>query len=217
MIDDPAAPSDLPDDEALRALAGSAVRHLGHALVGHHAPPERLGRVAAQVEALAAELDTGGTRFRPGDDMQNETELSPVAPGDVMTSFPDRPISGAASPWGVELEVTSADDGVVGRCTLHAAHEGAPGRSHGGVVAAIFDDLFGFVLHNRRVRAFTGDLYVRYEAGTPLHVPLVFRAQLVRVEGRKLFMEAEAFHGEQRLATSKATFITIESFTGPNP
>ena len=191
------------------------MRHLGHALVGHHAPPERLKRLVTVVEHLADELDTGGERFRPGDDMTNDNQPSNDQPGDIMTSFPDRPVSGAASPWGVDLEVTRETDGVTGRCTLRSAHEGAPARAHGGVVAAIFDDLFGFVLHAGDSRAFTGELTVRYLKGTPLHVPLIYRARLVSREGRKLFMEAECFHDDVKLATAKAVFITIESFTRP--
>lgn len=210
----PAPDLEPTDDEALRALAGSAVRHLGHALVGHHAAPDLLRRVADGVEALAAELDTGSDRSRPGQDMQNDDAIDDVAIGAVMTSHADRPVSGAASPWGVDLVITrTGEHEVTGRCILRSAHEGAPARSHGGVVAAIFDDLFGFVLHIHGQRAFTGELSIRYEAPTPLHVPLEFRARLVGTERRKLFMEAEAYQGEQRLVTSKTTFISFDPLT----
>jgi hypothetical protein len=201
--------AEVLDDERLRARAGSAVRHLGHALVGHHAPPERLERIASTVEALAAELDRGSVRSRPGDDMQNRVHPEPPPSGSVMESFPDRPVSGAASPWGVDLVVTREGDEVVGRCTLLAAHEGAPARSHGGVVAAIFDDLFGFVLTLERTVAFTGELALRYEQPTPLHVEIAFRARLERRERRKLYLSGDAWHGDLRLATSTATFIDV--------
>jgi len=201
---------DVQDDEELRARAGSAVRHLGHALVGHHASPELLTHVAASVEQLAATLDEGGVRSRPGSDMQNVVFVEVPADGEVMTSFPDRPISGAASPWGVDLVVTHEGGDAVGRCTLKAAHEGAPGRSHGGVVAAIFDDVFGFVLTLQQTVAFTGDLYVRYEAPTPLHTELAFRARLGSRDGRKLYLEADAWSGDHRFASAKATFIQVE-------
>ena len=54
--------------------------------------------------------------------------------------------------------------------TLRSAHEGAPNRSHGGIVAALFDDVFGFVLGVIHQAAFTGDLYIRY-ARTDAAVP----------------------------------------------
>ena len=216
MSDQPAPdhvrPGDVLDDEVLRAKAGHAVRHLGHALVGHHADPELLAQVVAGVAELAARLDRGGPRSRPGADMQNRILEGKPRDGEVVTSYADRPISGAASPWGVDLVVTREGYDAVGRCTLRAAHEGAPERSHGGVVAAIFDDLYGFVLGFEQRLAFTGDIYVRYEAPTPLHVELTFRARAVRTEGRKLFLEADAWHGDERLATSRSTFITVGTY-----
>lgn len=195
------------DDEGLRSEAGAAVRHLGHALVGHHAPPELLQRVAASTASLAQELDAQPARIRPGNDMANIDVWSPTPDGAVMTSHADRPISGAASPWGVDLAITRDGDEVVGRATFGAAHEGAPGRAHGGVLAATFDDLFGFVNQLTGSVAFTGEITVRYEAPTPLHRPLEFRARLLRAEGRKLYLEAEAFDGPKRFARSTAIFI----------
>ena len=50
------------------------------------------------------------------------------------------------------------------RARCGAAHEGAPGRSHGGVVAGLFDDVFGFVLDVVQEPAFTGELTIRYVA-----------------------------------------------------
>ena len=192
-----------------RAHAGRAVRDLGHALVGHDNPDDVLEEVADRVDQMAVLLAGGANRARPGRDMQNRAEEAPPPDGAVIESYPDRPISGAASPWGVDLAVTRDGDDVVGRCTLRAAHEGAPARSHGGVVAAIFDDLFGFVLAVHQVAAFTGELTIRYHAPAPLHTPLEFRAHLVGRERRKLFMEAVAASGEGSFAVARTTFVEV--------
>ena len=93
---------ELPDDEGLRAEAGAAIRNLGHALVGHHATPEILARIVASVNEHVGELDGHGLRVRPGEDMNNTDDWENRPDGAVMTSYPDRPISGAASPWGVD-------------------------------------------------------------------------------------------------------------------
>jgi acyl-coenzyme A thioesterase PaaI-like protein len=188
------------------------VRDLGHALVGHDTPPETLEHVAVTVETLARQLSLGAHRSRPGRDMQNQQSQQPPTDGATFVSFPDRPISGAASPWGVDLVVERNGDAVVGRCTLRAAHEGAPGRSHGGVTAAIFDDLFGFVLAIHQLVAFTGELTVRYAGPAPLHVPLEFRAVLAGRERRKLFMESQASSAGVVFATAQATFIEVTDY-----
>jgi acyl-coenzyme A thioesterase PaaI-like protein len=203
---------DLPDDEGLRAAAGAAIRNLGHALVGHHASPDLLDRIATSVNEHVAELDGYGLRVRPGEDMSNTDDWDQTPDGSVMTSYPDRPISGAASPWGVDLVITRDGDGVIGRTMFRSAHEGAPGRVHGGVLAATFDDLFGFLNQLLEKRAFTGEITVRYEGPTPLNRPIELRARLQRMEGRKQFFEAEAFDGSTRFARSTATFIAVDSF-----
>jgi acyl-coenzyme A thioesterase PaaI-like protein len=203
---------DLPDDEGLRAEAGAAIRNLGHALVGHHAPPDLLSRIAATVNEHVGELKSLGRRVRPGEDMSNIDDWEQTPDGSVMTSYPDRPISGAASPWGVDLVITRNGDEVIGRTTFRSAHEGAPGRVHGGVLAATFDDLFGFLNQLQEKRAFTGEITVRYEGPTPLNRPIELHARLLKTEGRKQFFEAEAFDGSIRFARSTATFIAVDSF-----
>ena len=59
----PDPPNQWPDLEH-RVRAGRAIRDLGHALVGHQAPPELLERVADALEPLTAELDRGPSRSR---------------------------------------------------------------------------------------------------------------------------------------------------------
>lgn len=129
-----------------------------------------------------------------------------------MSTYDERPVSGRASPWGLDLEVRRDGEEAVATLTLRSAHEGAPGRSHGGIVAALFDDVFGFVLEIEAQSAFTGELWIRYEAGVPIGIPLVCRVRLDRSDGRKLFMTGEltvAADG-QVLARSTATFISID-------
>lgn len=203
------APGEEPLDVlAARARAGRAVRDLGHALVGHHASAALVEEVAGTLEDLAGRLRTGADRSRPA---RSFYTWQPEPPdGEPMTSFGDRPVSGACSPWGVDLDVRREGQQAVGRVVLRSAHEGAPGRSHGGVVAAIFDDLMGFVLQIAQVAAFTGELTVRYLHPAPLHTPLVFRTWLEERVGRKLFVHGEAWDGETCLARAGATFVAVE-------
>jgi acyl-coenzyme A thioesterase PaaI-like protein len=205
---------DLPDREAdARAWAGKAVRDIGHALVGHHASIALIDRVSITLDELVGELSAGPVRARPG---RSEGEWADVpVEGVLLTSYDERPVSGRSSPWGLDLRVRRVGDEIVANCTLRAAHEGAPGRSHGGVVAALFDDVYGFVLNLIGEAAFTGELSVRYEAGVPIGVPIECRVRLSERDGRKLYMTGEVHHDGAVLVRSKATFITIdrESFS----
>lgn len=199
---------DTPDREAdARAWAGKAVRDIGHALVGHHASMELIDRVSTTLDQLTAELAAGAPRARVRPTTFESPE--PPAEGEELTSYDERPVSGRSSPLGLDLRVQREGDEIVARCTLRAAHEGAPGRSHGGVIAALFDDVYGFVLNLVRESAFTGELSLRYEGGVPIGVPIECRVRLAERDGRKLFMTGEVSHDGAVLVRSKATFITI--------
>jgi acyl-coenzyme A thioesterase PaaI-like protein len=206
------AQTDQPDHLTdARAGAGRGIRDIGHALVGHHASVDLLEQVTATLDTFTQLLSQGATRSRA--EVRRDGQFSaPPADGEVMTTYDERPVSGRASPWGLDITVRRAGDEAVCDVTLRAAHEGAPGRSHGGIVAALFDDVYGFVLQINSQPGFTGELTIRYEAGVPIGVPLQCRVRMVGRERRKLFMEGEltvAATGDV-VARSRATFITID-------
>lgn len=201
---------DHPDRVAdARATAGRAIRDIGHALIGHHAPVPLVDRVTTTLNGLTSELLAGEARDRA--QVRREGDWgADVADGETMTSYDERPVSGRASPWGLDVHVWRDGEEAVADLTLRSAHEGAPGRSHGGVVAALFDDVYGFVLSIIHQPAFTGELTVRYEAGVPIGVPLQCRVRLVEREGRKLRMAGELRDGSKVVARSTAVFIAID-------
>ena len=214
------AQADHPDGVAeARAGAGRALRDVGHALVGHHASIDLLDEITTTLDDLTHRLGEGSSRTR-GEGRTNGDVGEPPPDGSVMTSYDERPISGRSSPWGLDIEVRRDGEEVVAAFTLRAAHEGAPGRSHGGIVAALFDDVYGFVWQMRAEVAFTGELWLRYEAGVPIGEPLSCRVRLDRQDGRKLHMTGEltVVTTGQVLTRSTATFIAIDpSQLTPSP
>jgi len=81
-------------------------------------------------------------------------------------------------------------------------------------VAALFDDIFGFVLGVVGETAFTGRLTVTYRAGTPLHQPLVCRVWPLSRDGRKLLMVGTLHTDDDAptlLAEADATFIVVDA------
>lgn len=206
------AQPDHPDQlTEARAAAGRAIRDIGHALVGHHSTIDLLDETTRVLGTLTERLSVGAPRSRS--EVRSDGQFAdPPSDGDLMTTYDERPVSGRASPWGLDIEVRRDGEEAVATLTLRAAHEGAPERSHGGIVAALFDDVFGFVLQINAQSAFTGELWVRYEAGVPIGTPLTCRVRLDRREGRKLFMTGELTEtdGGAVFARSAATFIAID-------
>jgi acyl-coenzyme A thioesterase PaaI-like protein len=200
-----------PDVTEARARAGAAIRELGHAFIGRHAGVEQIERLSEVLESITAELWPAEERSR-GFETFGHTRSAEYPEGRFEHGFDDRPVSGRSSPWGLDLELHRHGDEIEALVTLRAAHEGAPGRSHGGVVAALFDDVFGFVLGLLQEPAFTGDLYVRYAAPVPLHRRLACRVRLAERSGRKLLLSGELRDVEHDavVATGTATFITVD-------
>ena len=85
---------------------------------------------------------------------------------------------GRANPMGIAARLWREGDEAVCQVTLGEAFEGAPGRAHGGVVAALIDETMGLVSRSPRTPAFTGRLTVTYRAPTPIGQPLEVRSRL---------------------------------------
>jgi acyl-coenzyme A thioesterase PaaI-like protein len=202
---------DRDDEQELRACAGQAIRDLGHGFVGHDIPAPLLTELTEALDRLSSRLAAQPPRTR--DFVAFRDRWGEELPQGLLPRlYGDRPVSGPASPWGLDLDVHRHGDEIDARLTLREAHEGAPGRSHGGVVAALFDDVFGFVLGVIGKPAFTGELSIRYVAATPLHRQLSCRARSTGREGRRIHMAGELVDVDADQVTARATamFIAVD-------
>jgi acyl-coenzyme A thioesterase PaaI-like protein len=203
-------PADADPGEA-RALAATALRRLGHALMGHDASVELLLRIARAADQVATDLAAEPPRQRDVVELKRRMFEVDVPDGAPVVHFDECFVSGPWNPMGIAIDVHRDGDDAVAEVVLGPAFEGAPGRSHGGIVAAIFDDVLGYVLTLHGVPAFTGELTVRYLAATPIGQPLTFRARLEDRSGRKLTIVGEAVADGTTVATARGTFVAIRS------
>lgn len=201
--------------EETRAEAAAALRDLNHAFTAHDPEDEVFETVLAVARQLSGDFAAAPRRDRLA-------LMRRRAEGQLMggLGFEDRAVAGRSNPTSVDIAVRYEGDEVVADVTLRRAFEGAPGRAHGGIVAAAFDDVTGFVIGKLQEPAFTGELTVRYLAPVPVDEPLEMRARLDGRERRKLFITAEARHGDTAIATCRAIYITVDPsrFAGaPDP
>ena len=206
--------------EKVRIATAAALRDLNHAFARQDADDAQLAQVEREAHAMATALDATPRRDRLA------LMRASFGPGGLPmgqgSGFDDRAVAGAANPTSADIEADlgGLDDDVVARVVLRRAFEGAPGRAHGGIVAAVFDDVTGFVIGKLREPAFTGELTVRYVKPVPIETPLEMRSRLVDRERRKLFITAECRDGDEIVATCKAIYITVDParFAGfPDP
>ena len=198
-----------------RLRLGAAIRRLSHATVGHEVDAASMSRIADEMDRLAAQWEQGDAGSRPHTSFGYDTAELPAV-GERMHSHSDRPFSGRTSPFGIDVEVFRQADGVEAHLTLGSAHEGAPGRAHGGIISGLLDDLLGFLLPLSARWPSPASSTIRYEVGVPLHVPLVCRLRRKGREGRKLYLAGELMNGEQVLTRATGTFIVVDPALFPH-
>jgi len=171
------------------------------------APHEIIERAAELLEAAARELDGPGKVRR----YEGFAE-SANAGGDPNPHFDHSPIFGMASPLAPPTRIEIGDDGrsVVLHVRYGTAYEGPPGSVHGGVVAAMFDEVLGMTQSLSGQPGMTGTLRIRYRRPTPLHRELRFEGALDRVEGRKIFTTARCLDGDDVTAEAEGLFIHVD-------
>jgi len=117
---------------------------------------------------------------------------------------------GPDNPHGHHLQVRRYGDGVVAEHTFDNRHVGAPGIAHGGAVATVIDDLYGFLLYLVGAPAVTRQLTVDYRAPVMIGTRYRMEARVTSQEGRKLFLAASLTDRDGSVvATSTAVFITV--------
>ena len=216
--DDPT--HDDHDDLSARVDAASALNRLSHALVGHRATPEVLQRIASAAGDLATRIEQEPVRQRGMEIgasprfLQAIVEPRPLSDvvdgGAFLDMFEDSPVSGSANPLSIGLRIRQDGGQVVGVVTLDRGWEGAPDRSHGGIVASCVDETLGGLLPVIGEMAFTGELSLRYEGPCPMGTPLEFRAWLERREGRKLHLACTGSASGDVFVRATAVFITVD-------
>lgn len=204
-----------------RLEAAAALRKLGNAFVAHQVDDEILTEITARIEALTPAMEQEPARTHAflthGADLF-ASRLRGDASVAQQSVFPDCVVSGLANPMGLEARLWMEGEESVMAVTLGAAFEGAPGRAHGGVVAALMDETMGLVMSIAGTPAFTGKLSITYRAPTPVGVPLTARARLSQRKGRKLTITSELRSDTALLAEAEGLFIAVDAshFLGEN-
>ena len=200
----------VPEVSDARFAAAAALRELAHAFNAHEATDETLERVASAARDLTVELERGARRERVIPSFDEIIDRRPVSDGPRPQGMADRAVVGGANPTAVEIETTIEAGVAVAQVVFGAAFEAAPGRVHGGMVAAVLDDIAGFALGFEGEPGFTGTLKVVYRAPVPIERTIEFRTWVRGREGRKLFVEAEARLGGRLLASAELTMILVD-------
>ena len=197
---------------APRRDAATALRQLSHLFVGRDLTDEQLVELTDVVTAWIQRADEQPVRVRefPADRIRAWQEGVSLPEGARPTGFPDSVVTGDSNPMGLAARQWNEGEVAYAEATFDRAFEGAPGRGHGGILAALLDETMGRIPAIFGSLAFTGRLEISYRSPTPLYRPIMAKAWCTRREGRKFHIHAEIHDGETLVAEATALFIAVD-------
>ena len=187
---------------AKRRLA-AAVRELAALTSTTDAPEDLLSDLAASAEEILTRLRAHPTRTFSDAfaTCKTEEDFAPFADRSLMT--------GLSNSFSPPLTLSMQGDKAVGQVKFGTTYEGIPGHVHGGMVAAVLDETLGYLAVNHDIGGLTAVLTVRYRAPTPLQTELAVEAHVVRIEGKKAFVQALLKAGDAVTAEAEGVFVAV--------
>lgn len=139
-------------------------------------------------------------------------KFQPREDGEVLPSHHTNCVGcGENNPHGHHLQARRFGDGVDAVHTFDRRHEGAPGIAHGGAVATVIDDLYGFLQYLVGGPAVTRRLEIEYLRPVLLGVPYSLHARLISRDERRLHVQAGIVDPKDTtVVTSTATFVLVD-------
>ena len=157
-----------------------------------------------------------------GEPRSEAEELAPLAgfrsehPSEF---FPYSPLVGLLNPISppatMRRVATDEHFEVHGEVTFASAFNGPPDCVHGGVIAALFDELLGSTCVVNGIGGYTGTLTVVYRTPTPLGTALTLRGWFDRSERRKVFAAGTIHSGDTLCAKAEGIFVQSDNLRSP--
>ncbi|MRI33844.1 hypothetical protein EOPP23_12690 [Endozoicomonas sp. OPT23] len=103
------------------------------------------------------------------------------------------PVSGRCNVQSPDVTFHSDRDALKAHADVYydETFEGGLGMVHGGLIAALFDELFGLIEHHTGNASVTGGLRLKYLKPTPIKTQLRYEAWIDRQEGRKSLVKGQ--------------------------
>ncbi len=129
---------------------------------------------------------------------------------DITAVMPYSPISGKQNPLAAPLKMWQDGDEVRGEVVFSPTYAGPPDSVHGGIIAAVFDEVLAMANVVAGAAGFTGTLTVKYHRKTPINTPVELWSKNVRNSGRKQICEGEMRVDGEVTASAEGLFIAPE-------
>lgn len=191
--------------EAVNREAGELIRLLRCSQAPDHVLAAATGHIQAAMSSLAPYLRQG--------EGWSTISIASDTPGlgwledDLTRCMPYSPVSGTRNPVAPPIRMWRDGDEVRGEACFSPTYAGPPNSVHGGIIAAVFDELLSMANVISGNAGFTGTLSIKYLRHTPLDRPVELWAVNERTSGRKLFCRGEMRVDGQVTASAEGLFI----------
>ena len=198
-------PGDRELVEAVNAEAGELIRLLRCS----HAPDEVLAAATDHIRAAMASL----APFLKQGEGWSTTSIASDTPGlgwleeDLTRCMPYSPVSGRRNPVAPPVRMWRDGQEVRGEAVFSPTYAGPPNSVHGGIIAAVFDEMLSMANVISGSAGFTGTLTIKYLRHTPLDRPVELWAVNERNSGRKQYSRGEMRVDGQVTASAEGLFI----------
>lgn len=179
------------------------------------APDEDLAEATRHIQAA---MDILSPHLRHGEGWST-VSIASDTPGlgwideDLTRCMPFSPVSGRRNPVAPPIKIWRDGDEVRGEATFSPTYAGPPNSVHGGIIAAVFDELLAMATIVTGDGGFTGTLTIRYHRHTPLDRPIELWAVNEKSSGRKQFSRGEMRVDGEVTASAQGLFIRPKSRT----
>lgn len=160
--------------------------------------------LATRLRTVADELDTM-PRGRPF------LRFTGLMPDDQLNdAIPFSPIAGLYNAVALPLHLERDGDVMIATGTFHEAYEGPNQCVHGGIVAAVYDQVLAQANVLQKMGGPTASLTTYYKKPTPLHVPVRFEAWTESIEGRKIITKGRCIANDEVVTEAEGLFIHLD-------
>ena len=131
---------------------------------------------------------------------------------ETFAVFADRAtLVGRCNPIAPPMKMAFDGRTATAKVTFGIPFEGGPGLVHGGLIAAAFDQTFGYLTERLGTPGLTRKLTVHYDRPTPLLTELLFTAYPVRSEGKYHYVASELTVEGKVTARAEGVFVALEN------
>ena len=202
---------DVPEAGGLPEAISQDVAQLINHLRCSNAPDEVLAEATGYIRQA---LETLNPWLQRGDGWSTVSIAGQMAgmawrEDDITSVMPYSPVSGKRNAIAPPLKLWKfSDNEVRGEALFSSTYAGPPNAVHGGIIAAVFDEILAMANLISGNAGFTGTLTIKYHDKTPLNTPIELRGVNVRQDGRKQHSRGEMRVNGKVTATAEGLFIS---------